>query len=184
MRYQLRQKLLSWGDDFTIRDDAGNDIFLVDGKVFTIGNQLSIRDAHGVEQASITQIEFVGLSDNRALVILVFNDREVQNRIIQLERYHSADELRRAANFLTERCRGKTLAQVRAEILGEMHETRESMNALMKDDITVADGFGHNHPKKVIRQREEWILAERADGKLAPRLCVERTPGKNSAVKR
>ena len=36
------------------------------------------------QQASITQIEFVALSDNRALVILVFNDREVQNRIIQL----------------------------------------------------------------------------------------------------
>lgn len=91
------------------------------------------------QQASITQIEFVGLSDNRALVILVFNDREVQNRIIQLERYHSADELRRAANFLTERCRGKTLAQVRAEILGEMREARESMNALMKDAISVAE---------------------------------------------
>jgi heat-inducible transcriptional repressor len=91
------------------------------------------------QQASITQIEFVALSDNRALVILVFNDREVQNRIIQLERYHSADELRRGANFLTERCRGKTLAQVRAEILGEMQETRESMNALMKDAINVAE---------------------------------------------
>ncbi len=91
------------------------------------------------QQASITQIEFVGLSDNRALVILVFNDREVQNRIIQLERYHSADELRRAANFLTERCRGKTLAQVRAEILHEMQEARESMNTLMKDAINVAE---------------------------------------------
>ncbi len=91
------------------------------------------------QQASITQIEFVGLSDNRALVVLVFNDREVQNRIIQLERYHSADELRRAANFLTERCRGKTLAQVRADILREMHEARESMNALMKDAINVAE---------------------------------------------
>jgi heat-inducible transcriptional repressor len=91
------------------------------------------------QQASITQIEFVGLSDNRALVILVFNDREVQNRIIQLERYHSADELRRAANFLTERCRGKTLSQVRADILREMHEARESMNALMKDAINVAE---------------------------------------------
>jgi heat-inducible transcriptional repressor len=91
------------------------------------------------QQASITQIEFVGLSDNRALVILVFNDREVQNRIIQLERYHSSDELRRAANFLTERCRGKTLAQVRSEILREMHEARESMNALMKDAISVAE---------------------------------------------
>jgi heat-inducible transcriptional repressor len=91
------------------------------------------------QQSSITQIEFVGLSDNRALVILVFNDREVQNRIIQLERYHTADELRRAANFLTERCRGKTLGQVRQEILHEMQETRENMNALMKDAIAMAE---------------------------------------------
>jgi heat-inducible transcriptional repressor len=91
------------------------------------------------QQASITQIEFVSLSDNRALVILVFNDREVQNRIIQLERYHSSEELRRAANYLTERCRGKTLGQVRQEILHEMQETRENMNALMKDAISVAE---------------------------------------------
>lgn len=91
------------------------------------------------QQASITQIEFVALSDNRALVVLVFNDREVQNRIIQLGRYHSTEELRRAANFLTERCRGKTLGQVRADILSEMHEARESMNAMMKDAITVAE---------------------------------------------
>jgi heat-inducible transcriptional repressor len=76
------------------------------------------------------------LSDNRALVVLVFNDREVQNRIIQLERYHSADELRRAANFLTERCRGKTLTQVRQDILREMHETREHMNVAMKTPST------------------------------------------------
>lgn len=91
------------------------------------------------QQASITQIEFVGLSDNRALVILVFNDREVQNRIIQLERYHSTDELRRAANFLTERCRGKTLAQVRQDILHEMQEARAHMDSMMKDAISVAE---------------------------------------------
>jgi heat-inducible transcriptional repressor len=90
-------------------------------------------------QSSITQIEFVGLSDNRALVVLVFNDREVQNRIIQLERYHSADELRHAANLLTERCRGKTLSQVRQDILREMQEARENMNSLMKDAINVAE---------------------------------------------
>jgi heat-inducible transcriptional repressor len=91
------------------------------------------------QQASITQIEFVTLSDNRALVVLVFNDREVQNRIIQLERYHSPDELRRAANMLTERCRGKTLTQVRQEILREMQEARESMDSMMKDAISVAE---------------------------------------------
>ena len=36
------------------------------------------------QQASITQIEFVTLAENRVLVVLVFNDREVQNRIIHL----------------------------------------------------------------------------------------------------
>ena len=46
------------------------------------------------QAASITQIEFVALSENRVLVVLVLDDREVQNRIIQLERHYSAEELR------------------------------------------------------------------------------------------
>ena len=50
--------------------------------------------------AALSQIEFVPLSDNRVLAILVVNGREVQNRILQLERHYSADELRRASNYL------------------------------------------------------------------------------------
>jgi len=90
------------------------------------------------QQASVTQIEFVGLSENRVLVVLVFNDREVQNRIIQLERYYSPDELKRASNFLNEQVRGRTLGQVRAEILRQIQEAHEHMNQLMKDTISVA----------------------------------------------
>ena len=37
-------------------------------------------------QAALSQIEFLPLSDNRVLAILVVNGREVQNRILQLER--------------------------------------------------------------------------------------------------
>src|SRR5512132_4619415 len=55
MRYVLRQKLLSWGDDFTIRDEAGRDVYFVDGKAFSIGDQLSFRDMAGNELASIKQ---------------------------------------------------------------------------------------------------------------------------------
>jgi uncharacterized protein YxjI len=55
MRYLLRQKLLSFGDDFTIRDDAGNDAYFVDGKAFSIGDQLSLRDMAGNELAFIKQ---------------------------------------------------------------------------------------------------------------------------------
>src|SRR5215467_14216201 len=90
------------------------------------------------QQASITQIEFVGLAENRVLVVLVFNDREVQNRIIQLERYYSPDELKRASNFLNDHVRGRTIGQVRAELLRQIQEAHEHMNQLMKDTIAVA----------------------------------------------
>jgi heat-inducible transcriptional repressor len=90
------------------------------------------------QQASITQIEFVGLSENRVLVVLVFDNREVQNRIIQLDRHFSPDALKRASNFLNEQFRGRTLPQVRQEIVRQMQETRESMNEIMVDAISVA----------------------------------------------
>jgi len=55
MRYVLRQKILSFGDDFTIRDEAGNDAFVVDGKAFSFGDKLSFQDTAGRELAFIKQ---------------------------------------------------------------------------------------------------------------------------------
>ena len=89
-------------------------------------------------QASITQIEFVGLSENRVLVVLVYGEREVQNRIIQLERYYSPDELRRASNFLNDQFRGRSLDEVRQEILRQLSETRAHLNQVMLEAISMA----------------------------------------------
>lgn len=55
MRYLMRQKLFAIGDDFTIKDQAGNDVFLVDGKVFSLGDKLSFNDMNGNELAFIRQ---------------------------------------------------------------------------------------------------------------------------------
>jgi len=55
VRYVMRQKLLSWGDDYTIKDDAGRDLYLVDGKAFSLGGQLSFEDMEGRELAFIKQ---------------------------------------------------------------------------------------------------------------------------------
>jgi uncharacterized protein YxjI len=55
MRYVLKQKLFSWGDDFVIKDDAGRDVYFVDGKAFSIGDQLSFQDMAGHELAFIKQ---------------------------------------------------------------------------------------------------------------------------------
>jgi heat-inducible transcriptional repressor len=88
--------------------------------------------------AALSQIEFVGLSGNRVLAILVVNGREVQNRVVQLDRHFSADELRRAAAFLNEQFGGQELAGVRARLVAQLQETREQMNRLMIDAITLA----------------------------------------------
>ena len=106
-------------------------------------------------QASVTQMEFVGLSENRVLVVLVFNDREVQNRIIQLERHYSAGELQRASNYLNEQFRGRSLRQVREELLRQLSEARAHMNQIMLDAIAVAqqvfDAGGEDKVEYVIK---------------------------------
>lgn len=55
MRYVMKQKLFSWGDDFLIKDESGRDAFFVDGKAFSLGNQLSFQDMEGHELAFIKQ---------------------------------------------------------------------------------------------------------------------------------
>jgi uncharacterized protein YxjI len=55
MRYELRQKLISFGDDYIVRDEQGRDVFFVDGKVFTIGQKLSFQDMTGRELVYIRQ---------------------------------------------------------------------------------------------------------------------------------
>jgi len=55
MRYILKQKLLSWGDDFFIRDENERDVYFVDGKALSIGDQLSFQDLEGNELAFIKQ---------------------------------------------------------------------------------------------------------------------------------
>jgi heat-inducible transcriptional repressor len=101
------------------------------------------RQAH----PALTQIEFVGLSDNRVLAILVVNGREVQNRVLQLDRYFSPDELRRAANFLNEQFAGRELDEVRARLLRQLQETREQMNQLMLDAICLAQRVFDGEPQ-------------------------------------
>lgn len=90
------------------------------------------------QQAAITHIEFLGLSDNRLLVVLVLDGREVENRIIKQDRYRSPDELRRAANYLNEQLAGRTLLEARQAILAQLQEAQQSLNSVMIDAITVA----------------------------------------------
>lgn len=87
---------------------------------------------------TLTQLEFLPLSGRRLLVVLVYDNREVQNRIIELPRSYSADELRRAAAVLNATCRGLTLPELRQELFRQLKESQETLNRLMLDAVSVA----------------------------------------------
>ena len=55
MRFLMKQKFWSLGDDFVIQDEQGNDCYLVDGTIFSFGDSLRLRDMAGNEVASINQ---------------------------------------------------------------------------------------------------------------------------------
>ena len=55
MRYMMKQKMFSIGDDYKIKDADGNEKFFVDGKAFSIGSKLSFQDMEGKELAYISQ---------------------------------------------------------------------------------------------------------------------------------
>ena len=91
-----------------------------------------------VKNTTLRQIEFLPLSNQRILVILVLNNREVQNRILHTKVKHSASELQRAANFINKNYANQSLDMIRNNLLHAMEETRESMNQAMQDIITTA----------------------------------------------
>ena len=91
------------------------------------------------DSVKLRQVEFLSLSDNQVLVIMVINEREVQNRIIYTERRYSPPELQQAANYLNEICSGRDLLEVRERLLEDMRIYRESMNRMMLAAIEMAD---------------------------------------------
>lgn len=92
-----------------------------------------------IEHQTLRQVEFLPLNDNRVLVILVINDREVQNRIIKTARRYTAAELTQAANYLNMAFAGKDIRDMRRELLTDLAATREELNRMMQAAIEVAD---------------------------------------------
>lgn len=87
---------------------------------------------------SLSQIEFLPLSDRRVLAIMVVNNEEVQNRVLYPDRDFTSDELRHAANYLNQEFAGRQLNTVRKRLLRKLSETRENMDRIMADAITIA----------------------------------------------
>ncbi len=92
---------------------------LISGRTHYVGIVLVPRLAQGY----FRQIEFLTLSTQRILAILVTSTGLVQNRVVDVERPYSESELKQAANYLNERFMGQSLEEVRRGLLQDLQRS-------------------------------------------------------------
>ena len=109
----------------------------------------------------LKHIEFVRLEPERAMVVLVGEDGQVENRILNIPIGLPTSALTEAANFLNARIRGRTLNELRAEIERTLKESEAQLDQLTKR--IVAEGLaswsgGENEERKLIVRGQAHLL--------------------------
>ena len=88
------------------------------------------------KNAELKQIDFLKLSDDKILAILINKNNDVENKIINLDRVYSPSELQEAANYLNAIISGQSVLHIRKILLNELEEMRKDMNSIMSSAIT------------------------------------------------
>ena len=65
-RFQMRQKMLAFGDDFWIQNGDGQRVYRIDGKVLRLRHTMILEDAHGDELCKI-QTRVMHIRDTMAI---------------------------------------------------------------------------------------------------------------------
>jgi heat-inducible transcriptional repressor len=91
-------------------------------------------------EAPIRHIEFVALGPGRALVVLVANDGQVENRVIEVPAGLPPSALVQASNYLNARLSGRTLEDTRSLVEGEIAANRTALDALTNQVVTAGLG--------------------------------------------
>ena len=120
----------------------------------THGASLVLTPKH---EAAIKHIEFVSLSLDRALVVLVFADGHVENRVFTPPAGQTPSSMREAANFVNAIAAGHTLSELGAVIAREVKARRQEIDALaaelVKDGIVLWENEGENTERLIVRGR-------------------------------
>jgi heat-inducible transcriptional repressor len=89
----------------------------------------------------------------------VVNEREVQNRVVHTDREYQESELNQAANFINAHFGGKTLMEIRGELLDGMQVDTDRLNELMQTTLDVASkAFAEKESKEYIVTGESNLV--------------------------
>ena len=86
--------------------------------------------------ARLKHIEFVHLEPTRALVVLVSEDGQVENRVLNLPPGLPSSALTEASNFLNAHARGRTLAEAKAEMERALDASRAEIDSLTQKIVS------------------------------------------------
>jgi heat-inducible transcriptional repressor len=145
-------------DVTTVLDQVGQALSGV-----THGASLVLTPKH---EAPIKHIEFVSLSADRALVVLVFGDGHVENRVFTPPPGQTPSSMREAANFLNAIAAGHTLSDLSAVISREIKTRRQEINALaaelVENGVVLWENEGESTERLIVRGRGN-LLGEGGD---------------------
>lgn len=129
----------------------------------TRGASLVLMPKH---EAPIRHIEFVSLGPDRALVVLVFADGHVENRIFTPPPGQTPSSMREAGNFLNAMAEGKTLAELRGHLSQQINTRRRELDILAAELVEsglALWGAEASDPRLIVRGRANLLDSELAD---------------------
>jgi len=105
--------------------------------------------------AGVKHVEFVALGAEQALAIMVFDDGQVENRLMRRPAGVTPSAMVEASNFLNARMRGRTLAESRLEVDHELERARRELDAvsarLVEDGLAAWGGGGELGRALIVR---------------------------------
>ena len=130
----------------------------------THGASLVLTPKH---EAPIKHIEFVSLSQERALVVLVFSDGHVENRLFTPPPGQTPSSMREAANFLNALVEGKTITELQRTIGNEIAQRRQEIDILaqqlVESGLALWQGEDEATERLIVRGRSN-LLSEDGEG--------------------
>ena len=124
-------------------------------------------------EAPIKHIEFVSLAADRALVVLVFADGHVENRVFVPPPGQTPSSMREAANLMNALVDGRTIADLRGLMAAEVAARRQEIDTLAHDlierGIAAWEGDGGRGERLIVRGRAN-LLDQDADAEQLDRI--------------
>lgn len=124
----------------------------------TKGASLVLTPKH---EAPIKHIEFVSLGHDRALIVLVYADGHVENRVFKPSPGQTPSSMREAANFVNSLAEGRTLTELSAVIAKEIKARRQELNSLaaemVENGAAIWEGEGDSYERLIVRGRSNLL---------------------------